>query len=123
MVKTATAQAKVCAVLVSSQGGIVTQRGGAAYPHIWSQLQPETGVEPGEAHGIDGGGGLILMSFQVEPFISTGLQPGVTNRNRNRAASAALPHWAKPLKRLSPPDTPATGLKPGANVKAGLGSS
>jgi len=63
------------------------------------------------------------MSFQVEPFISTGLQPGVTNRNRNRAASAALSHWAKPLKRLSPPDTPATGLKPGANVKAGLGSS
>ena len=53
-----------------------------------------------------------LMSFQVEPFISTWLQPGVTNRNRNRAASAALSYWAKPLKRLSPPGTPATGLKP-----------
>jgi len=58
VVKTATAQAKVCAVLLSSQGGMVTQRGGAAYPQIRPQLQPETGVEPGEAHGIDGGSGL-----------------------------------------------------------------
>jgi len=58
------------------------------------------------------------LGFQVELFISTGLQPGGTNRNRNRAASAALAalsHGEKPLKRLSPPGTPATGLKPGAN--------
>jgi hypothetical protein len=37
---------------------MVAQRGGAAYPQIRPQLQPETGVELGEAHGIDGGSGL-----------------------------------------------------------------
>src|ERR1035437_5452868 len=56
--KTPTAQAKVCAVLLLSQGGMVTQRGGAAYPQIRPQLQPETGVEPGELREIDGGSGL-----------------------------------------------------------------
>jgi hypothetical protein len=37
---------------------MVTQRGGAAYPQIRPQLQPETGVEPGELREIDGGSGL-----------------------------------------------------------------
>jgi hypothetical protein len=37
---------------------MVTQRGGAAYPQIRPQLQPETRVEPGELREIDGGGGL-----------------------------------------------------------------
>ena len=37
---------------------MVTQRGGAAYPQIRPQLQPETDVEPGELREIDGGSGL-----------------------------------------------------------------
>ena len=55
------------------------------------------------------------MSVQVEPAISPGLQPGVTNQNRGLAASAALLHEGKPLKQLLPSDVPSTGLKPGAN--------
>jgi hypothetical protein len=42
-IKTPTAQAKVCAVLVSSQGGMVTQRGGAAYPHIRRLVNVKSG--------------------------------------------------------------------------------
>ena len=57
------------------------------------------------------------MNIRGEPVISTGLQPGVASRNRDRAASAALPLVNKPLKRLSPLIAPFTGLKPGANGK------
>ena len=59
--------------------------------------------------------GLIPMSVPSEPIISTGLQPGAAHCHRSRAASAALAHKDKPLKRLSPPGVYATGLKPGAN--------
>ncbi len=55
------------------------------------------------------------MHIRGEPIISTGLQPGVASRNRDRAASAALPLLNKPLKRLSLLIAPFTGLKSGAN--------
>ena len=57
------------------------------------------------------------MRVQVEPFISTGLQPGVMNRNDNEAVLTAWHQLKKPLKRLLSPVEPATGLKPGANEK------
>ena len=58
------------------------------------------------------------MRVQVEPFISTGLQPGGPEWFCQPAALAALGHGEKPLKRLWSPGSPTTGLKPGANENA-----
>lgn len=51
-------------------------------------------------------------------FINTGLQPGVCGRKEPGAASAALTHCGKPLKRLSPSSPCSTGLKPGVNERS-----
>jgi len=57
----------------------------------------------------------IQKRIQDGPIISTGLQPGETNQNRDGAVLTAWFQSEKPLKRLSFPDDQTTGLKPGAN--------
>jgi hypothetical protein len=51
-------------------------------------------------------------------FINTGLQPGACGCHALRAASAALTHCGKPLKRLLSSAPFPTGLKPGVNERS-----
>jgi hypothetical protein len=66
---------------------------------------------------INFSGCLILVRIQVEPFISSGIQPGEKNHNCDRAVLTAWVQLEKPLKRLSFPDNQTTRLKPAANEK------
>ena len=59
----------------------------------------------------------LTMEFHSH-FINTGLQPGACGCNALRAASAALTHCGKPLKRLLSSAPFTTGLKPGANERS-----
>jgi hypothetical protein len=59
----------------------------------------------------------LTMEFHSH-FINTGLQPGACGCNALRAASAALAHCGKPLKRLLSSAPFSTGLKPGVNERS-----
>jgi NADPH-dependent glutamate synthase beta subunit-like oxidoreductase/dihydroorotate dehydrogenase/Pyruvate/2-oxoacid:ferredoxin oxidoreductase delta subunit len=84
---------------------------------IIKAIQEVFARHPNKKAGVTLANSFPSLAFRAsaKPLISTGLQPGESERDDLRAAVAASAQREKPLKRLASSAPHSTGLKPGAN--------